>query len=83
MARTKKPNDCGTGIPYHEVEALARVLLRRYRRFLRVRKGSWNLLSGKRNSRPNKRTKHNKGGNICNDAPALLRSKQNFKAKST
>ena len=25
--RRKKPNDYGTGIPYHEVEALARVLL--------------------------------------------------------
>ena len=27
MARKKKINDYGTGIPYHEVEALARVLL--------------------------------------------------------
>lgn len=27
MPRKKKPNDHGTGIPYHEVEALARVLL--------------------------------------------------------
>lgn len=27
MAHAKKPNDYGTGIPYHEVEALARVLL--------------------------------------------------------
>ena len=27
MPRRKKPNDYGTGIPYHEVEALARVLL--------------------------------------------------------
>lgn len=27
MARKKKPNDYGTGIPFHEVEALARVLL--------------------------------------------------------
>ena len=26
MPRKKKPNDYGTGIPYHEVEALARVL---------------------------------------------------------
>ena len=26
MARKKKPNDYGTGIPLHEVEALARVL---------------------------------------------------------
>ena len=27
MPRKKKTNDYGTGIPYHEVEALARVLL--------------------------------------------------------
>lgn len=27
MARKKKPNDYGTGIPLHEVEALARILL--------------------------------------------------------
>ena len=27
MPRKKKPNDYGTGIPYHEVEVLARVLL--------------------------------------------------------
>ena len=27
MARKKKVNEYGTGIPYHEVEALARVLL--------------------------------------------------------
>ena len=27
MARKKKINDYGTGIPYHEVEAIARVLL--------------------------------------------------------
>ena len=27
MPRKKKHNDYGTGIPYHEVEALARVLL--------------------------------------------------------
>lgn len=27
MPRKKKPNDYGTGIHYHEVEALARVLL--------------------------------------------------------
>ena len=27
MPRKKRPNDYGTGIPYHEVEALARILL--------------------------------------------------------
>ena len=44
---------------------------RRYRRFLRVRRGSGNTPSGKQGTRPNKRTRHNKGGNIYNDAPAL------------
>lgn len=29
----KKPNDYGTGIPIHEVEALARVLLPEIQRF--------------------------------------------------
>ena len=27
MLHGKKPNDYGTGIPYHEVEAFARILL--------------------------------------------------------
>lgn len=27
MLQKKKPNDYGTGIPYHEAEALARILL--------------------------------------------------------
>jgi len=71
MPRKKKPNDYGTGIPYHEVEALAASCSRRYRRFLRVRRGSGNTPSGKQGTRPNKRTRHNKGGNIYNDAPAL------------
>lgn len=33
MARKKKPNDYGTGIPLHEVEALARVLLPEIQKF--------------------------------------------------
>ena len=40
MPRKKKPNDYGTGIPYHEVEALARILLPEIQAFLRVREGS-------------------------------------------
>lgn len=71
MPRKKKPNDYGTGIPYHEVEALARILLPEIQAFLRVRRGSGNTPSGKQGTRPNKRTRHNKGGNIYNDAPAL------------
>ena len=49
MARKKKVNDYGTGIPYHEVEALARVLLPEIQAFSRARKDSGNLPSGKRN----------------------------------
>ncbi|WP_419026836.1 hypothetical protein [Intestinimonas butyriciproducens] len=50
MARKKKVNDYGTGIPYHEVEALACVLLpERFSRFSRVRRGNGSLPSGKHN----------------------------------
>lgn len=33
MARKKKPNDYGIGIPLHEVEALARVLFLEIQKF--------------------------------------------------
>ena len=33
MARKMKANDYGTGIPYHEVEALARILLPKMQAF--------------------------------------------------
>lgn len=39
MARKKKPNDYGTGIPLHEVEALARVLLPEIQRFFESEEG--------------------------------------------
>ena len=39
MPRKKKPNDHGTGIPYHEVEALARVLLPEIQRFFESEEG--------------------------------------------
>ena len=39
MARKKKPNDYGTGIPLHEVEALARVLLPEIRAFFESEEG--------------------------------------------
>ena len=45
---------------------------RRYRRFSRVKKDSGSLPSGKQSSRPNKRTRYNRDGNILTDAPALL-----------
>ena len=39
MARKRKINDHGTGIPYHEVEALARVLLPEIQAFFESEKG--------------------------------------------
>ena len=52
--KEKKVNDYGTGIPVHEVDALARILLPKIQAFLRVRKDSGNLQSGKHSR---KRTK--------------------------
>lgn len=39
MPRRKKPNDYGTGIPYHEVETLARVLLPEIQAFFESKDG--------------------------------------------
>jgi len=39
MARKRKPNDYGTGIPLHEVEALARVLLPEIQKFFESEEG--------------------------------------------
>lgn len=39
MARKKKANDYGTGIPLHEVEALARVLLPEIQAFFESEEG--------------------------------------------
>ena len=39
MPRKKKPNDYGTGIPLHEVEALARVLLPEIQAFFESEEG--------------------------------------------
>ena len=39
MPRKKKPNDYGTGIPYQEVEALARVLLPEIQAFFESEEG--------------------------------------------
>ena len=39
MSRKKKVNDYGTGIPLHEVEALARVLLPEIQAFFKSEEG--------------------------------------------
>ena len=39
MPRKKRPNDYGTGIPYNEVEALARVLLPEIQAFFESEEG--------------------------------------------
>ena len=39
MAKKSAPNDYGTGIPYHEVEALARVLLPEIQAFFESEEG--------------------------------------------
>ena len=39
MPRKKKPNDYGTGIPYNEVEALARILLPEIQAFFESEEG--------------------------------------------
>ena len=39
MARKQKINDHGTGIPYHEVEALARILLPKIQAFFGSEEG--------------------------------------------
>ena len=39
MARKKKVNDYGTGIPLHEVEALARILLPEIQAFFESEEG--------------------------------------------
>lgn len=48
MARKRKTNDHGMGIPYYEVKALACGLLPRIQAFSRVGKGKGSLQSGKR-----------------------------------
>lgn len=39
MPRKKKPNGYGTGIPYHEVQALTRVLLPEIQAFFESKEG--------------------------------------------
>ena len=39
MAKRKRPNDYGTGIPKHEIEALARCLLPEIQKFFESEEG--------------------------------------------
>ena len=47
----KKPNDYGTGIPLHEVEALARVLLPEIQKFFESEEGQREFQEWKKNQR--------------------------------
>ena len=54
MPRKKKPNDYGTGIPYHEVEALARILLPEIQAFFESTEGQREMGGGKAGQEQNK-----------------------------
>ena len=54
MARKKKVNDSGTGIPYHEVEALARVLLPEIQAFFESEEGQREFAEWKAQQEQNK-----------------------------
>ena len=56
MARKKKVNDYGTGIPYHEVEALARVLLPEIQAFFESEEGQREFAEWKAQQEQNKVT---------------------------
>ena len=54
MARKKKVNDYGTGIPYHEVEALVRVLLPEIQAFFESEEGQREFAEWKAQQEQNK-----------------------------
>ena len=54
MARKKKVNDYGTGITYHEVEALARVLLPEIQAFFESEEGQREFAEWKAQQEQNK-----------------------------
>ena len=54
MARKKKVNDYGTGIPYHEVEALARVQLPEIQAFFESEEGQREFAEWKAQQEQNK-----------------------------
>lgn len=54
MARKKKVNDYGTGIPVHEVDALARVLLPEIQAFFESEEGQREFAEWKAQQEQNK-----------------------------
>lgn len=71
MARKEKINDYGTGIPYHEMEALTRVLLPEIQTFFESEEDSGSLPNGKHGKNMANRNRTNaRGGSIHNDVPA-------------
>ena len=65
----RSPMTTARGFPITRQKPLPVSCSRRYKRSLRARTGSGNTPSGKQRSRPNKKTRHDKGGNIVNDVP--------------
>ena len=57
MARKKKQSDYGTGIPLHEVEALARVLLPEIQAFFESEEGQREFTEWKAQQAADKATK--------------------------
>ena len=75
MPRRKKPNDYGTGIPYHEVEALARVLLPEIQAFFESEDGQREYAEWKAKQQAEQENKaYNNGGSISLDTPAVHQS---------
>lgn len=57
MAKNKKKNDYGTGIPRHEVEALARILLPEIQKFFKSEEGQREFTEWKAQQETMKQTK--------------------------
>ena len=55
IARKKKPNDYGTGIPLHEVEALARILLPEIQKFFESEEGQHEFQEWKQNRKADRK----------------------------
>ena len=54
MARKKKVNDYGTGIPVHEVDALARILLPKIQAFFESEEGQQEFAKWKAQKKKNR-----------------------------
>ena len=64
----------GTGIPYHEAEALARVLLPEIQAFFESEEGQREFAEWKARQEADTTNRHNtQGGNIYNDAPVYAK----------